>query len=255
MDQDKPSPTTTTTVQGQLNVVPNHLPNLKQDPLVRFAIVNESNRGQLSEEQLQSLLEEKEQEIRRERYLAEIKSSLRNESAILRQRIVRTLEKQRSQIDFFGGSDESVVSPWWNTMPRKRAFSHGDITEVKRSKSSGKLKRIQKLKRQTSQTLPSTPIVHALKRQASIILEEDVKKPPLSDNQFLFIDGLILDPKKLFGHDRHSISSSDVSNHHKWTEHAIWLRIHGYHIKEVFRLSIEKSRTFIRANFLSDNFP
>ena len=34
----------------------------------------------------------------------------------------------------------------------------------------------------------------------------------ISDQQCLFIDGLILDPKKLFGKDRESLFSSDVGS-------------------------------------------
>ena len=180
---------------------------------VKFAIVDELKDPDHTDQ-------DSEQEKARQNYICEVKSQLESESERLGERIATTLWRRESKVSL-------LKTKSWDNAPasgvlRRRAFSHGDVSQLKRTKAGGVRLRTSsrnplRLKRQESHTLPNSPLLGeefrgGRERASWLRVKNEVlaKESPITDNQMLMFNSLILDPKKLFGQDRASLSSLDV---------------------------------------------
>lgn len=149
-----------------------------------------------------------EQIMERENYLEEIRVALEGESKRLEKRIENTLERFNSE----DSNSPLVEEATGIVLQRCRSYSSSDIPRLKSSR-----KRKSKLKRDPSQTLPSSPILQQertfdQKQQLErlLTLEKAEAEVAITDSQCLFVGGLILDPKRLFGKEQDSLTDKDV---------------------------------------------
>ena len=117
----------------------------------------------------------KEQIEEREAYLEEIRVALKNESERLEQRIGKTLERFNSDdsnaplLKPKERADLAEISPAKCRLQRCRSYSSSDVANLKRSKRKNrKASSRLRLKRDPSQTLPSSPADIKLSRKMDL---------------------------------------------------------------------------------------